>query len=187
MNITHFDPLRDFYQFVETHPDLSQRQIAEHFHIGQATVSRRLKARANVPIQGETPSEPPGEPGEPTTALQSPVVVGELVGELVGSPRLDTLESRVDVLEAFIKTLQQQPTYLPGSPNGLPAVHPALPGGLPSSPSGSPTHKRGFVLADDLFDAIHTYAQAHHLQVKDVVDVALRTFFAQVGQEVGDA
>jgi hypothetical protein len=40
-------------------------------------------------------------------------------------------------------------------------------------------------MADDLFDAIHTYATAHHLQVKDVLDLALRRFFAQVGQEVG--
>ena len=39
-------------------------------------------------------------------------------------------------------------------------------------------------MADDLFQAIHTYATAHHLQVKDVVDMALRRFFAQVGQEV---
>ncbi len=52
------------------------------------------------------------------------------------------------------------------------------------SPGGSPTHKRGFVLADDLWDAIHTYADAHHWQIAQVVDVALRAFFAGVAAEV---
>jgi hypothetical protein len=79
---------------------------------------------------------------------------------------------RVEVLETFIAKLHQPAAYLPGSPNGSP---------------GSPTHKRGFVMADDLFQAIHTYASAHHLQVKDVLDLALRRFFAQVGREVPDA
>ena len=96
----------------------------------------------------------PGAPGLPDIARQTD---------------LDNLKTRVEVLETFIAKLHQPVAYLPGSPNGLP---------------GSPTHKRGFVMADDLFQAIHTYATAHHLQVKDVVDLALRRFFAQVGQEV---
>ena len=82
---------------------------------------------------------------------------------------LDNLKTRVEILETFIARLHQPSTYLPGSPSGSP---------------GSPTHKRGFVMADDLFQAIHTYATAHHLQVKDVLDLALRRFFSQVGQEV---
>ena len=47
------------------------------------------------------------------------------------------------------------------------------------------THKRGFVLADDLWDAIHAYADAHHWQIAQVLDLAWRRFFAHVGQEVG--
>jgi hypothetical protein len=55
------------------------------------------------------------------------------------------------------------------------------PSSEPGQPRGLPTHKRGFVMADDLFEAIHTYAQGHHLQVKTVLDSALRECFARRG------
>ena len=111
------------------------------------------------------PHLPQSAPGSPDIARQSDV---------------DALTTRVEVLEALIATLQQ-PTYQPGSPNGSPLVHPVHSG----SPSGSPTHKRGFVLADDLWDAIHDYAESHHWQIAQVLDVALRHFFSQVAEGVG--
>jgi hypothetical protein len=108
----------------------------------------------------------PGLPnGLPTIAMQSEV---------------DNLKTRVGVLEAFFATIQRQPAFLPSSP----------PQFTDSSPGGSPTttHKRGFVRTDDVKHAIHSYAGAHHRQIFEVVDQALREFFAHRGwrgQEVG--
>jgi hypothetical protein len=96
--IPHPDPLREFYQFVETHPDLNQRQIAAHFRIGQATVSRRLKARANVPVNGTAPREP----AKPPTALQRI----EVVGTPVTTPDNADLKAQIDVLATQVKDLQ---------------------------------------------------------------------------------
>ena len=172
---------------------LSQGAIAKELDITQSAVSKQFKRMDKAADGGAPPSEP-GAPdketqaietvhsglpsGEPTTALQRLDYIGEPDGspglpDIARQTDLDNLKTRVEVLETFIAKLHQPGAYLSGSPNGLP---------------GSPTHKRGFVMADDLFEAIHTYATAHHLQVKDVVDLALRRFFAQVGQEVhGDA
>jgi hypothetical protein len=95
----------------------------------------------------------------PTTALP----------DIARQRDLGELKARVSVIEACIAILHQQLTY------------------LPDAPSGAPTHQRGFVMADDLCEAIHAYATAHHRQVKDVLDLAWRRFCAQVGQEVGRA
>ena len=84
-----------------------------------------------------------------------------------GSPRLDDIEQRLSVVEVFTATLQRQPLPLNGSPHGSPPVN------------RSPTHKRGFVLADDLFHAIHAFAKTEQIQVKQVLDLALREFFAR--------
>jgi hypothetical protein len=70
------------------------------------------------------------------------------------------------VLEAFVSTLQRQ----------------ALPvNGAPGVPNGAPTTKRGFVIARDLSGQIDAYAETHHLQVKQILDTALREFFAGRG------
>jgi hypothetical protein len=168
--------------------------------VPQPTQSRWLKQRR---IKGE-PSEPPGEPdeapqpiatvhpseppGEPITALQRVELLGEPgepgLPDIARQSDLDDLKTRAEVLEAFIASLRQQPTMLPGSPNGSPVVHPVH----SNSPSGSPTHKRGFVLAVDLWEAIHRYADTHHRQIAQVVDLVLRTFFAAQGKAMdGDA
>ena len=169
---------------------MSQGAIAKELDITQGAVSRRFKKMDKADGDGSPQSEPgapnghtqaietvhSGSPsGSPTTALQRVEYTGEPSGEpglpdIASQTDLDNLKTRVEVLETFIARLHQPAAYLPGSPNGSP---------------GAPTHKRGFVMADDLFHAIHTYATAHHLQVKDVLDLALRRFFAQVGQEVG--
>jgi IS30 family transposase len=51
--------------------------------------------------------------------------------------------------------------------------------GEPGAPGG--THKRGFVMADDVWEAIHSYVGAHRRQISEVVDQALREFFALEG------
>jgi hypothetical protein len=202
--IPHADKLSEFYQYVDAHPTLSQREIGEHFGIKQAAVSRRLTARKHAGFtNGEPVSEPETSPaiqtvhpsspeGSPTTALQRVEYRGEPglptgLPDIARQSDLDEIKTRVSVLEAFIATLQQQPPYFPGSPGGSPTVHPTVHPSLPSGSPSSPTHKRGFVMADDLFEAIHTYASSHHLQVKDVVDTALRRFFAEVGEGGHDA
>ena len=78
-------------------------------------------------------------------------------------------KTHVSVIEALLAPLHQQLTY------------------LPDAPSGAPTYQRGFVTADDLWEAIHAYATAHHRPVKDVLDLAWRRVWAQVGQKVGRA
>jgi hypothetical protein len=157
----------------------SQGQVSKLTGVPQPTISRWVKAQR---FHSE-PSAPTGEPdtgpqpaatvhssepsGEPRTAMQCVELMGE-PGEpdIARQTDLDNVKARVEALEVFIARLDQPATYLPGSPS-------------------APTHKRGFVMADDLFEAIHTYTRAHHLQVKGVLDLALRRFFAQVGQEVG--
>jgi hypothetical protein len=186
-------PQRDwpFYKSEYDTGRMSQGAIAKELSITQSAVSKHFKQMDREAAKGSPDSEPgepdeaplpieavhSGSPGSPTTALQPMEYHGE-PGSPAGSldiarqTDLDNLKMRVEVLETFIARLHQPAAYLPGSPNGSP---------------GSPTHKRGFVMADDLFEAIHTYATAHHLQVKDVLDLALRRFFAQVGEEVRDA
>jgi hypothetical protein len=77
---------------------LSYRKVAAALGSNYAAVRRALNAAHDASAPGS-----PGSPGLPT-----PIVYGELIGEPIGSPRLDDLESHVNVLEAFIATLQQQ-------------------------------------------------------------------------------
>jgi hypothetical protein len=88
----------DWYQFVDTHPELTPRQIAQHFRIGQATVSRRLTARASAPVNGTAPHEPAKTP----TALQRI----EIAGAPVNAPDPADLKAHIDVLAAHAKDLQ---------------------------------------------------------------------------------
>ena len=45
---------------------------------------------------------------------------------------------------------------------------------------------RGTDIAQDMRDAIVAYAKAHHLEQREVLDLALRTFFAWVAREGGN-
>ena len=164
----------------------SQGEVSRLTGVPQPTISRWVKEQRLHGLPQSEPGAPDEHPqavesvhsgaphGSPITTLQRVDYLGEPSGapglpDIARQTDLDDLKTRVEVLETFLAKLHQPSTYLPGSPNGSP---------------GAPTHKRGFVMADDLFEAIHTYATAHHLQVKGVVDLALRRFFAHVGQEV---
>jgi hypothetical protein len=70
--------------------------------------------------------------------------------------------------------VMQQPPASTNGHAGSPEVHH---NGSPATAVRS--HKRGFVLADDLFDAIHDHAEAHQMPIKDVLDQALREFFSR--------
>jgi hypothetical protein len=108
-------------------------------------------------------------------ALERREVVGEPIGAPDSAPhsapRLNDLEARVSVLEAFIATLQRQPPQTVGAPNGT----------LRSAPTTA-TKKRGFVIACDLSDALDAYAEASGLQVRDILDMALRRYLAGEGE-----
>jgi hypothetical protein len=181
---------------------------------GTLETFRHKRRAADVPISRDTdlatptspgePSEPPGEPderpqppamvhpsepnSEPSTALQRVELMGEPgepgLPDIARQSDLDALKARVDMLEAFITILQQErkpPSGLPnGAPPSAPTVHPAHQG----LPSGTPTHKRGFVMADNLFEAIHAFADARYLQVKDALDLLVRTGLAAHGKAV---
>ena len=168
-------------------------QIASILGCSEATARRIIQGGR---VKGK-PSAPPSEPdplaqfmptvhqslpdGSPKTTLQRIEYLGE-PGAPGGLPEIamqsegDDLKARVSVLEAFFATIQQHPAYARGSPlqftNGAPS-------GEPSAPVS--THKRGFVMADDVWEAIHSYAGAHHRQISEVVDQALRECFAHQG------
>jgi hypothetical protein len=175
--IAYPDPLRQFFQFVETHPELSQRQIAAHFKIGQATVSRRLDARANVPVNGTEPSVPPEYQSTPT-ALERTIVKGEPVSALSEYPsapayyhlqhQVDQLQQQVDVLTAFMSTLQQHPTY---DSRSTPRV--------PEYTAPQAWKKSGVEYAVDMPNQLRAYAKAHGMQVREVVGLALRRLFTE--------
>jgi transcriptional regulator with XRE-family HTH domain len=98
MSIAHPDKLSEFYQFVDAHSNLTQRQIAAHFDISQTTVSRWLAARASAPVNGTAPREPAKTP----TALQRI----EIVGTPVSAHDTADLKAQIDVLAAHVKDLQ---------------------------------------------------------------------------------
>jgi hypothetical protein len=169
-SIPHPDQWSAWYQFVDANPERSPRDMSEHCGLKQAPVSRRWTTHTLAPVtHGEPESAPDdaiqrietvhsGSPdGSPTTA----------VPDLARPRALGELKARVSIMEALLAPLHQQRTYLPGSPNS------------------APTYQRGFVMADDLREAVHAYATAHPRPVKDVPDLALHRFLAQVGQEVG--
>jgi hypothetical protein len=169
-SIPHLDQWSAWYPFVDANPERSPRDMGEPCGLTHAAVSRRLTARTLAPLTHGAPERAPddaiqrietvhsGSPdGSPATALPD-----------IARPRdLGELKARVSIIEALLAPLYQQLTY------------------RPDSPSGAPTYQRGFVMADDLREAIHAYATAHHQPVKDVPDLAWHRFCAQVGQEVG--
>ena len=82
-------------------------------------------------------------------------------------------ESRLAVLEAFVSTLQRQ-THLTSAPERISASHPNAP-----QRTGPPVWvNRGTHLAQDMIEAINTYRHQHRLEVREVIDMALRQFFA---------
>jgi hypothetical protein len=159
---------------------ISDTAFAESIGLSQPAFSHRKKKRhleeLNPSANGAPPSAPESAPLVPIgdTMPERLEVVGEPMGAPdsapESAPRLHDLEARVSVLEAFIATMQRQ--------SG------ALGGALRSAPTLA-TKKRGFVIACDLSDALDHYAEMSGLQVRDILDMALRRYLADVaGEEV---
>jgi len=154
---------------------VKRRPIAAQLGTSLGTVNRAYDA---VTANGDHSAPESAPESAPTAALTAQEVVGEPVGAPdsapYGAPRLNALEACVSVLEAFIATLQRQSPQMIGAPNGA----------LRSAPN-TPTKKRGFVIACNLSDALDAYAEASGLQVRDILDMALRRYLADVvGEEV---
>jgi hypothetical protein len=140
---------------------LTLRPIAEALGVSYSRVQRFFANLKKAEANG-APSTPKSAPTatlhKNDTAVHLPVSSG--------APQLERIEQRLAVLEVFVSTLQRQALPV----NGAPAV-----------PKGAPTTKRGFVIARDLSGQIDAYAETHHLQVKQILDTALREFFAGRG------
>jgi hypothetical protein len=171
----HYGPEVTRKVFEPLYAGKSQGEVQRLTGTPQPTISRWAKARRTN-----------GEPAsEPQAALQRVEYLAD-PGSPGGSPKIpkhsevDDRKASVSVLEAFFATIQHQAAFLPGSPAQF----------TNGSPGGSPTTtcKRGFVMADDVWDAIHRSAGSHHRQRSKAVDQALRECFAHhgwQGQEVG--
>jgi hypothetical protein len=100
------------------------------------------------------------------TSLERAIVIGEPVSAFSEYPstpqyqnlqqQVDHLQQQIDVLTAFMGTIQQQLAY---HPNSTPRV------------------------AVDVPDRLRAYAKAHGMQVREVIDLALRHLFAEAGGE----
>jgi transposase-like protein len=77
----------------------------------------------------------------------------------------------------------------------LPATTASQSTAMPSQPSAAhpvavhcskqiPWVSRGLQMAADMAEAIEAYTRQHRFEKREVLDLALRTFFAQVGEEV---
>jgi hypothetical protein len=173
------------YDQLQATEHLSIRPAAKRMHISFSRLQRALKARHDASANGTAPSVPARVPSTPT-ALESTIVTGEPVSTLPEYPsapayyhlqhQVDALQSQVDVLSAFMATIQQHPTY-----------RAQCTASVPEYTAPREWKKSGAEFAVDMPDQLRAYAKAHGRQVREVLDLALRRFFAEVGQEVGDA
>jgi hypothetical protein len=166
---------------------LSQGAVSRQLGCNQGYISKLLKARRLEAVSN-------GHPDDPPTALQPVEVVGEPVNVAPvhsdASERISTLEridsallrdhdSRIAVLEAFMATIQQSahhsaPERISASahPNALQRTEPIA------------WVNRGTHIAADMIERVKAYATQHRLEMREVIDLALRQFFAGEG---GDA
>jgi hypothetical protein len=106
----------------------------------------------------------------------SPVITPDGIPDIAHQQHLDALARRIEVLKKFVATFQQQ-CGTPVSPNGIP--------GVPRLTDGIPTTKHSFVIAADTLEAIQAFAASRHVQVKDALDLLVRTGLAAHGKAVG--
>jgi hypothetical protein len=178
----------------------TQGEVSRERHIPQPTISRWLKERraphhpernpADVPVSGDDatpapaiPNETPGDPERnghlPAIPTPShPVAVPSQPIAVASQPiavDVDDLKGRVAILEAFMAAMQAQQCIvaMPSQPIAAQpvAVHRS---------EQIPWVSRGLQMATDMAEAIDTYATEHRLEKREVLDLALRTFFAQV-------
>jgi hypothetical protein len=152
------------------------RPAAKRLQISYSRLQRALKARHDACSNGTAPSVLPEYQSTPT-ALERTIVKGEPVSTLPEYPsvpayyhlqhQVDHLQSQVDVLTAFMATMQQHPAY-----------HPSVPARVPEYTAPREWKKSGAEFAVDMPDQLRAYAKAHGMQVREVIDLALREFLA---------
>jgi hypothetical protein len=109
--IPQADTSSEFFAFVDSHPELTQKEIGQRFGLKQSAVSRRITARKRLAIStnGDRPETPPVE----TTSLQRVEIMGEPVSSAAQDyaalrSRLDALEAHRLKVDARLATLQAQ-------------------------------------------------------------------------------
>jgi AcrR family transcriptional regulator len=162
----------------------SQRTIAKALGVPRSTLRRRLAERTQA---GSADIPDTGAP----TALQRVEVIGEAVNlpDRASAPEridhaLQNHEARIGALESFIAVWQRQAHLTSGAdaPERISASHPNAP-----QRTGPPVWvNRGTHLAQDMIDAINAYRHRHRLEVREVIDMALRQFFATHDMIGGD-
>jgi hypothetical protein len=146
----------------------SLHAIADAIGWSFAHTRRKLAASAQDPTHN---GHLPAIPAAPSSAIPSQpiaLVLPPLASEL------DDLKARVATLEAFMAAMQAQQRTIAIASQPI-AIH-----------RSEAIHwvSRGLHVADDMLAAVDAYAREHRLDKREVVDLALRTFFAQVDAEV---
>jgi hypothetical protein len=187
---------------------LSQGEVSRRLHCTQGHISKLLKARRRQAVSNGHPADPPTSlqpvelpinlwekpkrfPADPPTALQPVELVGEPVSaspahsdaseRISASERIDSAllrdhDSRIAVLEAFMATIQQ-------------SAHHSAPERISASAHSDASQRidpvvwvnRGTHLAADMIKRVKGYATQHRLEMREVIDLALRRFFAGEG------
>jgi hypothetical protein len=147
---------------------------------GDHSASERIdSALATLPQRVELVGEPVSAPPAHHDALER-----TSASERIDSAVLQDHESRLARLEAFIaaQELMARRASAPDAPERISASahHDALQRIDPPVWVNRGTH-----LAADMIERIKTYAQEHRLEMREVIDLALRRFFA--GEGSGDA
>jgi len=177
----------------------SYHDIANAIGWSFAQVRRKLQA---VPINGDTTAHPNALEridetldqhdarlqDVSTVALAIPTPAHPSASQRISAlpvhydaSAVNDLQARVSTLEAFMAVVQAQQRL-----SALPAHQSASAHPSASQRTEPPVWvNRGTHLAADMVDAVKAYAVEHRLEIREVIDLALRTFFASQG--VGDA
>jgi hypothetical protein len=130
---------------------------------GDTSASERIDSAPTLPQRVEMVGEPVSDAPAHQSALQriDPAILREY-------------DSRIAVLEAFMAAQQQlanAPERISASahPNALQRINPPV------------WVNRGTHIAQDMIERIKAYAHEHRLQMREVIDLALRRFFAGEG------
>jgi hypothetical protein len=148
---------------------LSRAEIGRRVGCDPSYISRIAHARRPaVPTNGHPQVTSNGKPDSAPPARRS---ASERI--LIGI--WEQLETRVEVLEAFMAAQQSAQRTLSAS------AHPdALQRTAPVDWVNRGTH-----LAADMIERIKVYASQHRLEMREVIDLALRRFFAGEGARHG--
>jgi hypothetical protein len=154
------------------HEDQGQslRAIARRYGRSYPTVRRAyLRAIGNGHLPAVSAPPPIAIPSQPVAMPSQPIAM-----------KVDELKTRVATLEAFMAAMQAQ-HRITAMPSQSVASQPVA----VHRSQEIPWVSRGLQVAADMAEAIETYARKHQLKKREVLDLALRSFLAQVAGEGG--